>query len=160
MPKASFGPELLVQMSAAKPGSLRLQLERELRGAIEDGRLTPGAALPSSRLLANDLGLSRGLVVSAYEQLIAEGYLVSKQGSATRVSRGRTAANQDRIGSIKLRAAAVAYDFTVGVPDVSLFPKKPWLAAMRRAIDSVGPNRFSTLIRRENSQPGRRWSST
>ncbi|MET0811198.1 MAG: winged helix-turn-helix domain-containing protein, partial [Thermoleophilaceae bacterium] len=57
----------------ARGGSLRGRLENELREAIRAGRLTPGAALPSSRALAVDLGISRGVVVEAYEQLTAEG---------------------------------------------------------------------------------------
>jgi GntR family transcriptional regulator/MocR family aminotransferase len=69
---------------------LRAQLEGQLREAIRAGRLRPGVQLPATRVLAADLGLSRGLVVAAYEQLLAEGYLTAHSGSATRVA-GREA---------------------------------------------------------------------
>jgi GntR family transcriptional regulator / MocR family aminotransferase len=56
---------------------LRAQLEEQLRNAVRSGRLAPGLALPSSRALARELGVSRGVVVDAYAQLGAEGYLVA-----------------------------------------------------------------------------------
>ena len=61
-------------------------LEAALRDAIRSGRLHPGARLPGSRSLAADLGISRGTVVQAYTQLIAEGWLTGTTGSGTRVA--------------------------------------------------------------------------
>ena len=61
-------------------------LETALREAIRSGRLHPGARLPGSRSLAADLGISRGTVVQAYTQLIAEGWLTGTTGSGTRVA--------------------------------------------------------------------------
>ena len=61
-------------------------LETALREAIRSGRLHPGARLPGSRSLAADLGISRGTVVQAYAQLIAEGWLTGTTGSGTRVA--------------------------------------------------------------------------
>jgi hypothetical protein len=52
---------------------LRAQLERQLRDAIRAGRLRAGAKLPPSRVLADELEVSRGVVVDAYSQLVAEG---------------------------------------------------------------------------------------
>src|SRR6478672_2165865 len=63
------------------------QIYEGLRGAILDGRLRPGQRIPSSRGLATDLGVSRLPVLSAYEQLLHEGYLVGRTGSGTFVSR-------------------------------------------------------------------------
>src|SRR6478672_9743271 len=62
------------------------QIYEGLRGAILDGRLRPGQRIPSSRGLAADLGVSRLPVLSAYEQLLHEGYLVGRTGSGTFVS--------------------------------------------------------------------------
>jgi GntR family transcriptional regulator/MocR family aminotransferase len=59
---------------------------RALREAVVSGRLAPGALLPSTRALAVDLGLSRATVVDAYEQLVAEGYLLAHQGAGTVVA--------------------------------------------------------------------------
>ena len=67
---------------------LRSQLELQLREAIRSGRLAAGERLPSSRALATELGLSRGLVLECYAQLQAEGFLTSRSGSATRVAAG------------------------------------------------------------------------
>ena len=66
--------ELLLRIERGRGVSLRAQLEQELRTAVRTGRLVAGAEMPSSRLLAADLGLSRGLVVEAYEQLLAKVY--------------------------------------------------------------------------------------
>ncbi|GAA0945782.1 winged helix-turn-helix domain-containing protein [Actinocorallia libanotica] len=68
-------------------GRLGVQLAARLRDAIRSGRLVPAARLPSTRALAQDLGVSRGVVVTAYEQLAAEGFLVSRPGDGTRVAR-------------------------------------------------------------------------
>ncbi|GAT69645.1 gntR family transcriptional regulator [Planomonospora sphaerica] len=67
-------------------GGIAGQITRELREAVRQGRLAAGVRLPASRELARDLGLSRGVVVEAYEQLVAEGFLVAKVGAGTRVA--------------------------------------------------------------------------
>ena len=67
-----------------RPGvSLRRQLEAALRVAIRSGRLAPGSVLPPSRDLAEQLGVSRGVVVDSYAQLATEGYLSARRGSGT-----------------------------------------------------------------------------
>src|SRR6202000_1269481 len=66
--------------------SLRRQLEDALRVAIRSGRLSPGSALPPSRDLAEQLSVSRGVVVDSYAQLTTEGYLSARRGSGTRVA--------------------------------------------------------------------------
>src|SRR5215207_6837632 len=83
------GPvDLLVELDRRGELPLHEQLERALRDAIRGGRLEAGAPLPSSRRLAADLSVSRGVVTSAYGQLDAEGYLQSTQGAPVRVARG------------------------------------------------------------------------
>src|SRR5688500_12448423 len=67
---------------------LRAQLERQLREGVRSGRLRPGARLPPTRTLADELGISRGVVVEAYAQLTAEGFLSARQGAGTRVAQG------------------------------------------------------------------------
>ena len=76
--------ELLLRVRRATSAPpLRSQVEGELRAAIRHGRLPAGARLPSTRLLAADLGVSRRLVVEAFEQLAAEGWLDAHIGSLT-----------------------------------------------------------------------------
>src|SRR3954466_12716983 len=80
-----FPSDLLVALDRSADRGLRRQLEGELRRAIRHGRLPVGTALPPSRVLAKDVGVARGVVVDAYAQLAAEGYLEARQGSGTRV---------------------------------------------------------------------------
>ncbi|MDF9878327.1 PLP-dependent aminotransferase family protein [Cellulosimicrobium cellulans] len=68
------------------PGSRVERLERAVRDAVHTGRVPVGAALPPSRQLAESLGVSRWVVTEAYGQLVAEGFLEARTGSATRVS--------------------------------------------------------------------------
>ncbi|HKB28963.1 MAG TPA: PLP-dependent aminotransferase family protein [Candidatus Limnocylindrales bacterium] len=118
------------------------QLEVLLRSAIREGRLRAGSSLPSSRTLAEEIGVSRGLVVEAYEQLAAEGYLVSRPGAATRVV--RTAA---RRGVRVAPSAPVEYDFEFrpGRPDLTAFPREAWLRSLRHALALVPASRLGYL---------------
>src|SRR3954470_9083320 len=75
-------PELLLALARDRAVPLRAQLEGQLREAVGSGRLAGGVRLPSSRALAAELGVSRGVVVEAYGQLVAEGYLAVRRGSA------------------------------------------------------------------------------
>lgn len=67
-------------------GGIGRQLAEALRSAISRGELAAGERLPSTRTLAESLGVSRGTVTEAYEQLIAEGCLDAHAGSSTRVA--------------------------------------------------------------------------
>lgn len=62
------------------------QLEEQIRDAIWSQRINTGERLPSTRLLAKQLGVGRNTVINAYDQLIAEGFLLARNGSGTRVS--------------------------------------------------------------------------
>ena len=124
--------ELLLQIDRGAAEPLHLQLERQLRDAIRDGRLRPGAAVPSTRSLASDLGVARALVVDVYSQLAAEGYLHPSRGSGTAVAaRGRS-----RTGRVSARATypAADYDFHPGMPDLASFPIVDWSSCAQRAL--------------------------
>ncbi|WP_416972862.1 PLP-dependent aminotransferase family protein [Streptomyces sp. 4F14] len=108
-------------------------LQEALREAIRAGRLAPGTRLPSSRDLAADLGVSRGLVTEAYEQLTAESYLRSGRGAGTWVGDAvRAAAPRARDRAPRTRDARA--DFVPGSPDLSLFPRAAWAAAQRAVL--------------------------
>ncbi|MDN5858798.1 MAG: PLP-dependent aminotransferase family protein [Pseudonocardia sp.] len=131
---AGLGPELLLRLDRALPDPLRTQLLCGVRDAIRDGRLQADERLPSSRELARQLDVSRGLVQETYEQLLAEGYLTSRTGSGTRVA----TVHADPVGVTEGPAAPPAprmeIDFAVGVPDLGSFPRGDWAWAMREAI--------------------------
>ncbi|MDX2542878.1 PLP-dependent aminotransferase family protein [Streptomyces sp. WI04-05B] len=107
-------------------------LERALRDAVRDGRLAPGALLPATRRLADELGVSRGTVKAAYDQLIAEGYLTARQGAGTQVAALPSAGAEP--AEVATRARAPRFDLRPGSPDVGTFPADAWLRALRRAI--------------------------
>jgi GntR family transcriptional regulator/MocR family aminotransferase len=130
-------PELL--LPAWDPtGPRRAQLEAGLRDSIRAGRLRPGVRLPSSRALGTELGVSRSLVVEAYEQLAAEGYLVSVRGSGTRVAPARGPSSSSVSDGAEAAPSAVApaavIDLFPGAPDLSIFPRRAWGQALRRAV--------------------------
>jgi GntR family transcriptional regulator/MocR family aminotransferase len=111
---------------------VRGALERALREAVRSGRLLPGTRLPSSRALAQDLGLARNTVAHAYGQLVAEGWLEARQGAGTRVAHRPVAV--DRAPSAPPPGRAPRFDLRPGVPDLTAFPREGWLAAARRAV--------------------------
>ena len=76
---------MLIDVSRSLPIPLPAQVATAIRRAITDGSLQPGDVVPSTRELAKLAGISRGSVVTAYDQLISEGYLLASQGSPTRV---------------------------------------------------------------------------
>ena len=75
---------------------LHRQIYEALKSGIRDGKYRPGSRLPSTRALCADLGVSRNTVLAAYEQLLAEGYAISRQRATTGGGRGRAAAAVER----------------------------------------------------------------
>ena len=131
------GPELLVALDRSDGEPLGMQLQRQLRDAIRDGRLVAGERLPSSRSLAAQLGVSRGLVVDCYAQLYAEGYLDTVTGSGTLVAEGVAEAVGARPHRPLLHRAVVRpsdVSFEYGIPDLASFPVQDWMWAMSEAV--------------------------
>jgi GntR family transcriptional regulator/MocR family aminotransferase len=110
----------------------RASLERALRDGIRSGRLGPQTRLPSTRSLAAELGIARGTVNAAYDQLIAEGYLQARTGSGTVVAGLLTGvATTPQPAAIDDRPR---YDLRPGTPDVTSFPSSAWVRSLRRAL--------------------------
>ncbi|OBB90226.1 PLP-dependent aminotransferase family protein [Mycolicibacterium peregrinum] len=132
--RANFGRDLHLELRARiEPGSrtAREQLITALREGIRTGRLSTETRLPPSRALASDLGLARNTVAEAYAELVAEGWLASRQGAGTWVARTTVtppAPRPRRIPSVP------RHNLMPGSPDVSQFPRSAWLASARRAI--------------------------
>ena len=150
---SGLGPELLLQLDRGLGQPIRSQLETTLRDAIRSGRLQGGERLPSSRELARELGCSRGLVQECYRQLLAEGYLTSRVGSATRVADGARPA-PPAAPPEPAPAPRLIADFRAGVPDLASFPRGDWAWATREACHSLatpdlgyGDPRGSALLR-------------
>jgi GntR family transcriptional regulator/MocR family aminotransferase len=133
MARTSSSIELLVALHRGT-APLHAQLEEQLRDGVGDGRLAPGARLPSSRSLAAELGVSRGVVVEAYAQLAAEGYLVVRPGAAPVV--GAVPAGGDTPPP-PAPVPAPRHDLRPGLPDLSAFPRSDWGRALRRALRDI-----------------------
>ncbi len=138
---SSSSLDLSLDLAAESNGQRRrAKLEESLRSAIQERRLTAGTALPSSRALAADLGLSRGTVTAAYDQLVAEGYLVTQQGSGTQVADlGPVPSQRDDRRS----ARRTRLDLRPGTPDVTSFPVAAWLRASRVALTHAPSSAFA-----------------
>ncbi|SFJ99630.1 transcriptional regulator, GntR family [Streptosporangium canum] len=135
---ATFGVDLYLELDTAT--GRRSGLEHALRDAVRAGRLAPGARMPSTRKLAAELGLSRGTVSAAYDQLIAEGYLTARRGSGTTVAdltRRPAPAPPPRRDAVAPR-----YDLRPGSPDVGTFPTEAWVRATRRALAATSAEAY------------------
>jgi GntR family transcriptional regulator / MocR family aminotransferase len=115
---------------------LTSQLVVRLRDAILNGTVRPEHTLPASRRLAAGLGVSRGVVVRAYEQLAGEGYLESRGSGGTRVTvrsdgRGTASAGPQAVSGTEQSATI---DLTPGRPSGAPFRDRDWRAAWRTAV--------------------------
>ncbi|WP_277207424.1 PLP-dependent aminotransferase family protein [Isoptericola croceus] len=112
-----------------------------VRGMVHDGRLSAGDRLPSTRALAGELGLSRGTVTAAYEQLDGEGYVELRHGVAPRVAATLTKAAARPPTSPRRPPASpgpttrphAVVDLRPGVPSVAAVAERDWRAAWRHA---------------------------
>lgn len=127
--------------AAITPGArgVRELLINALRDAVRSGRLPSGTVLPPSRSLATDLGLARNTVAEAYAELVAEGWLASRQGAGTRVVGGVTNPLPPRPRRIP---GTPVHNLMPGSPDVAEFPRSAWLASSRRALHNAPTDAF------------------
>ena len=125
-------------LSVKRDPALRLgtQIEDQLRQAIRDGALRPDARIPSTRDLSRQLGVSRRVVVDAYDQLAAEGYLSLRQGARPRVS-GAAAKAKRAASAPAVPPPRPRFDLRPSLPDVSMFPRQAWMRSVREALRSM-----------------------
>jgi GntR family transcriptional regulator / MocR family aminotransferase len=151
--------DLHLDLDTAPGRTLRARAEHALRDAVRSGRLPPGSRLPATRALAAQLGVSRGVVVEAYAQLAAEGYLDTRRGGGTRVAdhpapATAAAATADDDGDPP-QAAATAddpvlsetavsprHDLRPSLPAVDGFPRQAWLGAITRILRTIPDQRL------------------
>ena len=127
----------MFDLSAAPPGPLHVRLAAAIRTAIKSRRLPYGAVLPPSRALASDLRVSRWTVTQAYGQLIIEGYLSGRTGSATRVSWTPEPESEGAAAPARSGATPARYDLSQGQPDLRAFPRRAWVKAVRAAAETT-----------------------
>jgi GntR family transcriptional regulator/MocR family aminotransferase len=101
-------------------------------------------------VLADQLDLSRGVIVEAYEQLVAEGYLTSVPGGATRVAARAAVGARERRRTDD--APQIRINFAYGRPDVTQFPRQLWLRSMKRVLIEAPSERLTYLDRRGTSE--------
>jgi 2-aminoadipate transaminase len=157
---------MLIKIDRESPVPVYEQIKDHIRGLIEEGQLKPGARLPSSRSLADTLGVNRTTVCTAYEELEADGFLASHVGQGTYVIApdefvGKTAggaASQGFIPSFSRRSEAIRSSpvrseamgdvrsdmilFSGLTPEEDLFPVEPF----RIALNSVMRERGRELL--------------
>jgi GntR family transcriptional regulator / MocR family aminotransferase len=132
---------------------LHRQFAEQLRGAITAGNLTAGTRLPSSRVMAQTLGVSRTVVMEALNELLADGYLEAKQGSGTFIAKqvlgqtqilGQTQTRIQRVSSKAVQRAALLLEtdipaprtiieFRLGQPSTRELNTKQWRSVWRKA---------------------------
>jgi len=132
--------ELHIDLAAAPGRSLRARLEHVLREAVRDGRLPAGTRLPSTRALCSELKVSRGVVVDAYAQLAAEGYLHTRRGGGTTVASAATSAAAKPRSATPL--SPIRHDMSPFRPALGDFPRGAWSAALARVLRSVPDERL------------------
>lgn len=136
--------------------SLGRQIFETIRQRILSGEITQGETLPSTRELARGLGVSRNTVCEAYDMLLTEGYITSRQGASTRVTAGLLLDNASDTGkksSCKSQLELPVTDFKTGQPDLSCFPWFIWKQLLTKAFDNLpvtewgysGPEGFAPL---------------
>jgi GntR family transcriptional regulator / MocR family aminotransferase len=131
--------DLLIELGRDVAMPLHRQIAASIRDGIRSGRLGLGSSLPSTRTLAADLGVSRGVVVEAYQHLIAEGYLTSRRGGYTQVAAG---AEPSSASAPPVPTHTPGIDFRSCRPDVSQFPRAAWLRSVRRVLTEAPKERF------------------
>jgi GntR family transcriptional regulator/MocR family aminotransferase len=131
VPGADF---LHLDAADARRGGLTAWLTAEIRSAIADGRLSIGSRLPATRVLAGELGVSRGVVVQAYAQLVDEGRATTRHGGGTIVA---TAPPQPPPVESPGQHQRPGFDLSPGRPDLSAFPRSAWLQAERAVLVSA-----------------------
>jgi GntR family transcriptional regulator/MocR family aminotransferase len=142
--------DLFIELDRDAGVPLHRQIEASIRASIRAGRLRAGASLPPTRILAAGVGVSRGVVVEAYQQLLAEGYLTSRPGGYTQVAATvpPVAAGTSSAASIMrpgARGAGFRIDFGYGRTDVSQFPRATWLRSVRTVLATTPNDRFAYL---------------
>ena len=128
---------------------LTRQLYLQIREQILRGELKRLEKLPSTRLLASELSVSRNIVIEVYEQLLAEGYIEARQGAGTFVAGGACFEKGENVNAVQtflpgkaLQPLEDIVDFRPGVPGLELFNSKKWARLAQRVYQDATPSLF------------------
>ena len=133
-PRQLQARDLLIRIDRTRRAAIGRQIEDSLREAIRSRTLVPGSDLPSTRALAEELSVSRGVIVRAYAQLAAEGYLDLRQGANPAV---RDVLELPAVPPAATRETRTRYDLRPHVPEVGTFPRQEWLRSLRDALSTA-----------------------
>ena len=140
---------LWIAIDRSQGTSLIRQVYDQIRLSIVQGEMRAGEQLPSTRQLARDLSVSRIIIVEVYDQLLAEGYIESRQGSGTYVAEGTylEAVQREQFPPVHTLAssrkeARNIIDFRSGLPALDLFPRKLWGQLCVRICAEASPSTF------------------
>jgi GntR family transcriptional regulator/MocR family aminotransferase len=136
MPTNRATLELFAALDRGAAEPLRAQLEDAICAAITGGGAPPGTRLPATRVLAEALHVSRGVVSEAYAQIAAEGWIETRRGSAP-IVRAAPAAAPGLKGDRPRLSSPPRFDLTATAPDLSAFPRRAWAAALRRTLATM-----------------------
>jgi len=141
--------ELAIDLDRHRGDALHRQIGSSIRQRIRSGALPAGIALPPTRALAAELGVTRGVVVEAYGQLVAEGYLISRGGGYTQVASAAAAAPPAAPPTpgrpSPSRSARPVVDFGYGRSNLAAFPRAAWLRSVRRVLTEAAGERLGYL---------------
>ncbi len=129
-----------IEMNRNSELQLWRQIYQTLKELMLTGQLKYGEVLPSTREFAKELSVSRNTVCAAYDLLISEGYLISRQGAPTRVADGLCMEPSDAGLSPKKEIHTprpITVSFRTGRPDLSQFPKFLWQQLMHKASENL-----------------------
>lgn len=118
-----------------KPSLARYrQIARQIKDAIEKGELTPGSRLPSSRTWAQELGVARATVESAYGELVAQGWLIRRGQAGTFISETLVLRHEHVPPTALAEEPAGILPFQLGLPALDMFPRALWSRVMGRRL--------------------------
>lgn len=127
-----------IEIDKTSEVAVRRQIYTAIRDQIIHGRLVEDEILPSTRELAKNLLVSRNTVSEAYDMLITEGYVISRQGAPTRIARGlQLEASSDDALSDNLPSFKITADFHTGRPDLKSFPRYLWQQLQHKASEQM-----------------------
>lgn len=132
-----------IVVDRSKNQSISRQIYDQIRAGIMSGNLPSGFRLPPSRRLAEALSVSRNIIIEVYDQLLSEGFVMSRTGAGTFVSPGiGQAGSQEADTEWNMRkreyrkGKADMIDFASGLPDLGHFPFKAWEKCLKEAYDT------------------------